>query len=447
MQRLIDYHLKSWVTDPFRKPLIVRGARQVGKTHAIRVLGKSFADFVEINFELNPKVKEIFEPDLEPERIMRSLSLFAGKHITPGKTLLFLDEIQEAPKAIAALRYFYEKLPDLHIIAAGSLLDFALDSISVPVGRILFLYIHPMSFIEFLKAMKQEILIEEILEHNIHEPIAEAVHDKLLEYLRIYMAIGGMPEAIMRWVQTQNIAECMKVLHALADTYRQDFQKYGKRLQLKYINLLFDQIPMNLGKHIKYTQFSTEHRKRELEPCLELLIKANIIHKILSSSGQGIPLGADTSFNKFKLIFLDIALSQAILGLDSKEWILKSQQEFSNKGSITEAMIGQELLAYSNPMHQPQLYYWHREARGSSAEVDYLMQNQESIIPVEAKSGLGGSLKSLQLFLQSHPESSFGVRFSIHNYSVFDHIHSYPLYAVAGIFDENKDALLDLTKK
>lgn len=447
MQRLINYYLRQWAENPSRKPLVLRGARQVGKTHAVRQLSEAFEDIVEINFELNPRVNEIFDQDLEPERIVRALALIAGKRIIPGKTLLFLDEIQEAPRAITALRYFYEKLPNLHVIAAGSLLDFALESISVPVGRITFLYMHPLSFIEFLKALGQELLIEEIINHAINIPLEDPVHQKLLEYLGIYMAVGGMPEAVQCWISSQDITECANVHHSLADTYRQDFQKYSKQFQLKYLNLLFEQIPSQLTKLIKYSHLSKEYRKRDLEPCLELLTKANIIHKILHSSGQGIPLGAEANVDKFKLIFLDIALSQAILGLDCKEWVLDPQHEFINKGALTEAMIGQELLAYANPMRQPQLYYWLREARGSSAEVDYLVQDKQLIIPVEVKSKFGGSLKSLQIFLQTHEKSSYGIRFSIHNYSSFDHVHSYPLYAVAGVFGEDKIAILDLVSR
>ncbi len=444
MYRLIDYHLKHWIKDPYRKPLLLRGARQVGKTHAIRALSRHFSDFVEINFELLPRAKEIFEQDLQPERIIKSLSLLVGKSITPNKTLLFLDEIQEAPLAITALRYFYEKLPSLHVIAAGSLLDFSLESISVPVGRISFFYMHPMSFMEFLKAIKQNLLIQEILNHKSHEPILEPVHDKLIEFLGVYMAIGGMPEVVKRWIETQNMSDCTNIQYSLIDTYRQDFQKYSKQSQYKYLNLLIEQIPLNLGKSIKYTNFSKEYRKRELEPCLDLLIKANLVHKISNSLGQGIPLGAQASSDKFKIIFLDVALTQVILGVNNKEWVLEPHQEFINKGALTEAMIGQELLAYSNPHITPQLYYWQRDAPSSTAEVDYLMQQDQFIIPIETKSGYGSTLKSLRLFLQTHPQSPYGIRFSTHNYSEFDHIHSYPLYAVAGIFGEDREALLSL---
>lgn len=258
------------------------------------------------------------------------------------------------------------------------------------------------------------------------------------------MAVGGMPETIQRWIDTQNITECMSIQFSLVDTYRQDFLKYSKKYQLKYLNLLLEQIPIHLAKQIKYSNFSKEYRKRDLEPCLELLVKANIVQKILHTGGHGIPLGAEVNIDKFKFIFLDIALSQTILGLECKEWMLNPQQEFINKGAITEAMIGQELLAYTNPMRQPQLYYWFRETRGATAEVDYLVQDKQFIIPIEVKSKFGGSLKSLHSFMKTHEKSPHAVRFSIHNYSSFDHIHSYPLYAVAGVFAEDKEAILDL---
>jgi len=447
MQRLISYHLKQWQKEPNRKPILLRGARQVGKTYAVRQLQEAFSgDYLELNLELTPRVKEIFLKDLEPARIIRELSLLTGKTITPGKTLLFLDEIQETPEAISSLRYFYEKLPELHVIAAGSLLDFSIDSISIPVGRISFLYMHPLSFMEFLKAIQQDLLIKEILHHSVEVAFPETVHQKLLEYLATYMAVGGMPEAVKCWVETQNLARCSTIHHELVDTYRQDFQKYSKKLQLKYVDLLFNKVPLQLGKMIKFSRFSEDYRKRELAPCLDLLAKANILYKVTQTSAHGIPLGAEAYPDKYKLIFLDVALSQAVLGANLKEWILKAQQEFINKGALTEAMIGQELLAYSDPHKQPYLYYWQREERASNAEVDYLVQKNEKIIPIEVKSGFGGTMKSMQLFLQSHPNSNYGIRFSMHNYSVFDKIHSYPLYAVAGVFAEDQAALLDLTQ-
>jgi len=331
MDRFIFKSLKKWKNQEGRKSLLIRGARQVGKTHLVRQLGKTFTNFVEINFELMPNTKQVFEQDLSPQRIIRDLSLMLGQKIIPGETLLFFDEIQAAPNAITALRYFYEEMPNLHVVAAGSLLDFALEEIGVPVGRVSFLHMYPMSFIEFLYAVKYDLLAQEILRHQLDIPLAEPIHSKALELLGIYMAVGGMPEAVQCWLDTQDLIACNTIHHQLINTYRQDFQKYAKKFQLKYVELLFNRIPLYLAQPFKYSNISKDYKKRELEPCLTLLLKAGIIHQVLYSAGNDIPIGAESNLDKFKTIFIDIALSQAILGLDTKNWILNPKQNFINK--------------------------------------------------------------------------------------------------------------------
>ena len=443
MKRIIDRYLQEWKTSLHRKPLLLRGARQVGKTFTIRQFSQSFSDFVEINFESMPQFKEMFEQDLNPSRILLELSVLTGRRIIPGQTLLFFDEVQEQPKAVTALRYFYEKMPDLHVIAAGSLLDFALAAISMPVGRIQMYYLHPLSFIEFLKALKEDLLLKEIFTHSINQPLAEPIHQKALRLLGTYMAVGGLPEAVQSWVTHQDIFSCVNIHYAVANTYQQDFQKYTKKYQMKYVDLLFRNIPQQLGNGFRFNQAPGEYRKRELQPCLELLVKANIVQQVFHTAGNGIPVGAEMTLNTFKMIFLDIALSQTILGLDRRLWLLDANPEFINKGKITESFIGQELLAYMRPDKNPQLFYWKKEQRGAQAEIDYLAQLQDKIIPIEVKSGEGRSLKSLRIFLETHPKSPYGIRFSIHNYSIFETLHSYPLYAVANVFAEDKDKLLE----
>lgn len=436
MKRSIIRNLLKWKIDPQRKPLILRGARQVGKTYTVKEFAKSFDNFVEINFELFPKMKNIFDKDLSAKRITRDLSLALNITITPGKTLIFFDEIQAAPLAIIALRYFYEELPELHIIAAGSLLDFALDQIGVPVGRVNFLYMYPMTFLEFLDATGNHLLENEILNHHSTEPISEIVHQRILDLLAIYMAVGGMPEAVFTWIKTENLSLCSKVHHDLITAYKQDFQKYSTKFQLKYLDLLLTQIPKQLGKKFKYSNVSSDYRKRELEPCLDLLVKAGIVNKIYHSSGNGIPLGAEKNIDLFKTIFLDVALSQTILGLDASSWILDWQNSIINKGYIAESFVGQELLGYSNATIKQELYYWHREEKGSTSEVDYLCVYNSNVIPIEVKSNMGKSLKSMHQFLKDKPKTPFGVRISTHNYSEFDSIKSYPLYAVARLFKD-----------
>ena len=431
MKRIIDSYLSDWKDNPYRKPLLLRGARQVGKTYAVQNLGKSFESFVEINFESDPQFKEIFDQDLNPSRIIQEITLISGKKIEAGKTLLFFDEIQAAPKALTALRYFYEKLPQQHIIAAGSLIDFTIQMIGIPVGRVSSLYMYPLSFLEFLCALGYSSLVHMILSHSAQEPISETVHQKIITVLGEYFAIGGMPEAVLRWQETRDARLCFEVHHALIDTYRQDFEKYASRFQIKYLEALFKAIPRQMGTKFKYSSIEGDYRKRELAPSLDLLITAGIAHSVLRSAGNGIPLGAEVDPSDFKVLFLDVALAQTILGFDIRAWFLQPQKEFVNKGAFVEAFVGHELLAYSHPTQKAGLYYWRRNTKGSEAEVDYVIQKDNQVVPVEVKGGAGSTLKSMHLFLENHTESPYGLRFSTQNYSVHEKIKSYPLYAVS----------------
>jgi uncharacterized protein len=427
--------LLTWKDQKRRKPLLLRGARQVGKTHLVRKLGEHFEHFVELNFESTPQLKTSFEKDLDPSRLVRELSLLTGKRILPGKTLLFFDEIQAVPAAITSLRYFYEKLPDLHVLAAGSLLDFALEGLGVPVGRVSFLHLYPMSFLEFLEASNQGLLAGEIVSHDPKRPLADAIHQKLLDTVGVFLAVGGMPEAVACWQESQNLEECSKIHHDLVETYTQDFHKYAKKYQLKYLHLILDKIPRLAGKPFRFSHVSDHYRARELSPCFDLLVKAKIAHPVLHSAGNGVPLGAEMNPKKFKVFFLDVALHQALLGSETKSWIFDPQTSFVNKGEVIESFIAQELLVSLPADRAQQLYYWHREARASQAEVDFLIEGNGKIIPVEAKSGKGGRLRSLKMFLELHPKSPWGIQFSTQNYSVFEKIHSYPLYAVRAALD------------
>lgn len=435
MKRIIFQRLIEWKNSPNRKPLILRGARQTGKTHTIREVGQTFESFIEINFEKEPKFKTIFDKNLDPKRIIKDISLLLEQDIIPNKTLLFFDEIQEAPKAITALRYFYEETPNLHVIAAGSLLDFSLHNIGMPVGRVTFLSMYPMSFLEFIEACGLEKMKDAILQNNNITKLSDVVHQKLLETVATYMAVGGMPEAVKKWIKTHDIKNCLNTHNEIIEAYKQDFHKYATKFQIKFVDLLFDHIPSMLGQKFKYTNIPGEYRKRDLAPCLDLLEKAHIIHRVYHSSGQGIPIAAQFNPNIFKIVFLDIAIAQAVLGLDLKNWFLSPTETLINQGAITEAFVGQEFLAYSEPYRRTQLYYWQREKRGSNAEIDYLIQYKNKIIPVEVKSGKGTQLKSLKIFLQEHKNSPYGIRFSTHNFCKQDWMHSYPLYTVAKLFE------------
>lgn len=432
MYRFVDNYLNQWVNEKTRKPLLIRGARQVGKTFSVRQLSKSFSSFVEINCEeLRADCALIFEKDLNPERILRELSLLAGKTIIPGETLLFLDEIQIVPEAIIGLRYFYEKIPELHVIAAGSLLEFALEKVGMPVGRIDSVYMYPMSWLEFLLAKNEKLLFKEIAQHDLSNAMPEVVHNKLIRLLGEYFALGGMPEVVRNWVEHKDPFLCFKTQQSLLDNYRQDFEKYAKKHDIKYVEVLFDQIPHQLGQKFKFSSVPGEFRKRELQPCFELLVKAGIIHPVYHTSAQGLPLGADVNLDKFKVLFLDIGFAQTLLGLDLKAWLLNPATAFINQGAIVEAFVGQEILAYSHAFQKKMIYYWHKENRTSQAEVDYVIQIKNQIIPVEAKSGKTGTLKSLKEYLNLHQATSYSLRFSGQNYSEHEGLHSYPLYGIA----------------
>ena len=442
MKRLVDWHLRQWKVSPHRKPLLLRGARQVGKTFALRKLGESFASFVEVNFDYLKNAKNIFEKDLNPKRIIQELSLLLTTDIIPGTTLLFFDEIQECPNAMQSLRYFYEIMPSLHVIAAGSLLDFTIEKIGIPVGRVESLYCYPLSFFEFLIATGHLQIAKSILDHKDNEPVAEVIHQKILGLVGQYLAIGGMPEVVLHWVESQNPRQCFSIYHRIIDTYCQDFGKYSKEHQIKYVKELFNEIPRQIGKQFKYSEIHGEYKKRELQPALDLLCTANVTYKIHHSAGHGIPLGAESNPEWFKIVFLDVALCQAILGLDIGNWFLYPNTEFVNRGGIVEAFVGQEILCYASPYRKGNLYYWKKAEKQHTAEVDFLYEHEGKILPLEVKSGDGRTLKSMHLFLQTHHDSPYGIRFSTHNYSNYDKIISKPLYDIISLAHEDQKTSL-----
>lgn len=440
MKRLINQELIDWKNSSNRKSLILRGARQVGKTFAARELGKTYIDFYEINLEKRNELHSIFERNLEPTRILRDLSVDRGTPIRPKETLLFFDEIQACPQAMLSLRYFYEEMPELHIISAGSLIEFAIEQIGLPVGRVQTLTVFPMSFAEFLVAKGQTLLLTAICEQTL---LPQVIQDNVIRYLSEYFVIGGFPEIVANWATYEQPLEIKNKLSTIVNTYQQDFEKYAKKSQLKYLNLLLQHIPLQIGKKFKFQNIG-EYRKRELAPCLELMEKAHMIHMIYHTSGQGVPLGAQVDLTRYKVIFFDVAMTQQLLGLDLKGWFLKPKNEFINQGELVESFIGQEMMAYASPNMRNTLFYWQREARGSKAEVDYLSTIKGEIIPIEVKAGKESSLKSLRSFLASHPKSPYGIKISLADRSTFEKVVSIPLYAAFEIVEGGKERVLSL---
>ncbi|HRZ78670.1 MAG TPA: AAA family ATPase [bacterium] len=434
MERFILGELLKWKESSSRKSLILRGSRQVGKSYIVRELGKHFDNFVEVNFEKDLSLAQIFDGDLEPVKIIEKISAVKNMPVIPGGTLLFLDEIQAAPRAVTALRYFYELMPELHVISAGSLLEFALEKTGMPVGRVSSMYLYPLSFKEFLIASGREILCDYIDKHNEQKPVEEVFLNQLMTFLGEYLAVGGMPEAVQTWLDHRDLKKVRSIHYNIVDTYRQDFLKYAKNQQIHHVDKVFSAVPRMLGNKFIYSRVDNSLKSREIKPALELLEMAQVIHRIRHSSSNGVPLGAECNDSIFKTILIDVGLSQAILGLSDGEWILDIRNSIVNRGAIVEAFAGQEILAYSDP-HRPQkLFYWVREKQNSQAEIDFVFQKEDKVIPVEIKSGTTGTLKSMMQFLNEKPATPYGVHISPNNFGKYNNIKQIPLCAIWKMF-------------
>ncbi|MBY0530119.1 MAG: ATP-binding protein [Rhabdochlamydiaceae bacterium] len=430
MRRTIEPLLRKWKDQKNRLPVILRGARQVGKSFIIERFGKeSFEFLVTCNFEFRPELINCFD-DLDPLSICTKLEVAFKTRIIPGKTLLFLDEIQNCPKAITALRYFKEKLAELHVIAAGSLLEFALNEehLSFPVGRVQFLYLKPLSFYEYLVNQNHSRLAELLDQASLKQPLDPFIHNQLLLLLREYFLIGGMPSSVKCFLETRSLLECQTVLTGLLATYRADFPKYATKTQHKHLQIFFEKAPALVAQHFKYTLISPDHRSQDLKIALEQLGWAGLLHKVLATSASGIPMQLHVRENKFKLLFLDGGLANCANKLDMQTaWETELLQ--INAGAQAEQFVGQELLSYADPYMDTQLYYWEREVKNSMAEVDYVIQAGTQILPIEVKAGTTGSLKSMTQFL-TEKKAPFGIRISQHPLSFHDRVLSVPLYLI-----------------
>ena len=409
--------LKAWAVRPGRKPLVIRGARQVGKSTLVRQFAaESGMDLLVVNFERNPELRQPFT-SRNPAEILASLQLLVGAKISPGKTLLFLDEIQAAPEALAALRYFHEERPDLHLLAAGSLLEFTLAEaeFSMPVGRIEYMHLGVMSFSDFLRSRGQEMLADYLQKISVSDirksALLPAVHDKCMVMLRQYWITGGLPEAVALFAHTGDFSEVARIQQNIVATYRDDFHKYAARSSSKaLVQMIFDQLPVMVGRKFSYAQVSHDHRAAELAAALQQLCLARIAYKVFHSSANGIPLAAEANIRHFKTIYLDIGLMCAALKVNLND-LHRSDVTLINEGALAEQFIGQHLLYGGNDYEAPELFYWVREARTAAAEIDYLMTCGQQIVPVEIKAGTTGTLKSLHQFLKEK-NRHFALRFN-----------------------------------
>jgi uncharacterized protein len=428
--RAIDLHLKKWKEDVHHKPLLLRGARQVGKSSAVRHLSESFEVFIEVNFERNPDIKQLFSASLNPKEICSKLSAIYNLPIQPGKTLVFFDEIQACLPAIASLRFFYEEYPELHVIAAGSLLEFALQEIpSFGVGRIRSLYMYPFSFNEFLQAQGLDRLLEEKRNASIEHSMLEALHKKLIDYLRTFLLVGGMPESVKTWIEKSDYLACRYIQNDILETFIDDFAKYKKRISPVVLQQTLRSVALQSGSKFVYSQVSPDMEAIKIKEALELLSMAGIIMPVTHTSANGVPLGAEVNTKFRKYLFMDTGLLQRLLNLDMDNVLLSSNVNLVNKGTLAEVFVGLELLKYGSCYERQELYYWLRLEKGAQAEIDYVLSKSDAIIPIEVKAGTRGSMQSLYRFMELK-KSKFGIRTSLENFGRIGNIEIYPLYAI-----------------
>ena len=431
--REIDKVLLSWKNEETRKPLLLRGARQVGKSSAVRNLARSFEYFIEVDFEAQRNLHALFNSSLNPVVICEQLSLLYEKPIIEGKTLLFFDEIQGCLPAISSLRYFYEKMPDLHILAAGSLLEFALQELpSFGVGRVRSLFVRPFSFNEYLSACSQTRLVETIKNASDSNPLSELIHEKIIAQYKRFMAIGGMPAVVANYVSKGDMLACMKIIDDLVISFYDDFAKYKRLMPAHRIKEAFDAVVLQMGGKFVYTKAAMSSDPKQIKTAIELLILAGLVIPVTHSSSNGIPLGAEVDPKKRKMLIFDTGVFQRLLGLNIGELMIGNSFEVVNKGALAELSVGLELSKLSSCYQRDSLYYWQRESISGNAEVDYVIQKGEQIIPIEVKSGVKGAMQSLHLFIKEKI-SQEGIRLSLENFGKYKNITIIPLYAVSAI--------------
>ena len=432
INRKIDNDLKNWSKDGNRKSLLLRGARQVGKSSSVRKLAENFNYFIEVNFEKNSMVHNYFDGDIDVMEICDKISVQYKKPIVPGKTLLFFDEIQACPRAITALRYFYEDYPELHVIAAGSLLEFALEQLpSFGVGRISSMFMYPFSFQEFMYACDEERLWKKVCESSPENPLFHTFHETCIALLKKFLVIGGMPSVVSQYVQNRDTLAAQKELHNLINSLKSDFSKYKQRVPELRISTVFEAVVRQTGGKFNYAKVESL-QFRQIKESLVLLQKAGLVIPIISVAANGVPLGAEANYKKQKMIVFDTGILQSILGLDISNLFLTNNFEVVNKGCIAEQFVGLELLKSVSCYTPENLFFWSREKYQSNAEVDYIIQQGEKIIPIEVKSGKSGKMQSLHLFM-NEKQSQYGVRTSLENFSQYDKIKVFPLYAIGNL--------------
>lgn len=446
--RNIDKDLAHWKENSRRKPLLLRGARQVGKSRSIRHLGESFDNFVEVNFEKNPEVAEIFKSTGDVREICKALGIFYGTTIEPGKTLLFLDEIQASPEAIKSLWFFKEDYPELHLAAAGSLLEFVLKDLSnFGVGRLTMMMMYPFAFDEFLSAVGKDGMREAIAAGAPDKPLLDVIHNEIVRLYRIFLIVGGMPASVGAWVETGDFHMCAAEQRDIQLSYYLDFAKYGNKIDPQLLRNTLQSVIAQTGRKFMYSKVAGDYRSADVQKALGMLIDAGIVRRVRCTAANGLPLGAEVKGNFNKYIYLDTGLLLRILDLDfggarelTESILTESSAELVNKGGIAEMSVGLEMMKCSADGIERELFYWENTDNGASAEIDYVAPYKMRILPIEVKAGTSGKMKSLRLFMKKKGLER-GIRTSLENFGILDYtedgsnrrIEIIPVYALRNL--------------
>lgn len=443
-RRHIDEQLLKWKDDPRHKPLLIRGARQVGKSTTVRELAKQFRYFVEINLEKQPDLLQLFPENIDVKKTCEKLSGSLGIPIVPNETLLFIDEIQISKEAIMSLRYFKEDYPELHVVAAGSLLEFALEELpSFGVGRIRSLYMYPFSFDEFLMAQGLELMVNYKKKATSTEPMTEKAHKDLVDQLRSFYLVGGMPAAVTEWMETHSYIEVSHVHTDIIQTYEDDFNKYKKRVSPVLLRQVLRSVALQIGNKFVYAVAARDVHSSVVRDALHLLTLAGLITPVKHTNGNGLPLGAEENDSYVKYLFFDLGVMQTMLDIPAADILMASNLDFVNKGGTSEMFAGLEMQKYRDCFQKAEMHYWHNTNKGSNAEVDYLKAQNGKVLPIEVKANTQGGMQSLWIFMRKrHLQNA--VRTSLENFGQFDyfdpeenfeqrHVDIIPLYALSNL--------------
>jgi hypothetical protein len=402
IERYCLSHLKEWCYRSKRKPLLIRGARQVGKTTLVRMFAEQ-EDFQLV--ELNMEKPWRFIPtlnDLNPRRTIEAIEFELRIDIDPGRSIIFFDEVQSCPPVLSLLRYFYEEAPEYRIMVTGSLLEFVLaePKFSIPVGRIELFYLGPLTFQEFLSATGEDKAVSKLKRYSLGDTIPKPMHEKLNHLVRTFTVVGGMPEPISRFAQNRSFKEVERVKGEIIETFRLDFNKYHGKSNPQLLTMVFDSMPRLMGKKLIYSHITPNYRSNDLAKAVEQLCLARIITKIFNSHANGVPLAAEKNERFFKMMLLDVGLLLTQLNLIPTEIEQTGELNLVNRGALAEQFIGQHLYQGQPHYRAPELFYWARERKSSSAEVDYVITDgANNIVPVEIKAGSTGRLRSLQIMV------------------------------------------------